>query len=400
MSKKLRYIMFAMIYFAEGAILGYITALNSLYLLSFNISMTQIGLVSTIAMVPFVLKIFLGMLSDRFNLLGWGHRKPYIIIGLLLQGACLLVVPLLNPGEQYGLFVMLAFLMVSGMALYDTCTDGLALDTTPPEEEGRIQGAMVIGRALGVIAVGGMGFLAQQSAWGTVFIALAVLTFLPLPLVLGIAKEAVRTSERRFEWKAFAAFKHGPVLALALVGALYSLFIYGANEIVNPFLQESFAITLTTAGLLTMTWGVGMVLGGLSGGWVADKIGQRQAMAAGVVFGSISMLLFVFIPSASWAWIIMLVFGLTFGLYDTAFFATGMYLTDPRIAASMFAVLMALANIGIGIGFGAAGWLVDLTGFRATFGILAGFNLLVLLLLPLIYNNIERAPQSSHSSGT
>jgi MFS family permease len=149
-----------------------------------------------------------------------------------------------------------------------------------------------------------------------------------------------------------------------------------------------------------MVWGAGMVLGGLSGGWVADKIGQRQAMAAGVVFGSIGMALFAVIPGAGWAWGLMLVFGLTFGLYETAFFATGMYLTDPRIAASMFALLMAIANIGTGIGFGVAGWLVDLTGFRPTFGILAAFNLLILLLLPLIYNNIKSGAQSSHSAGT
>ncbi len=37
----------------------------------------------------------------------------------------------------------IAFIMQLGMALYDTCTDGLALDTTPEEEQGTIQGFMV-----------------------------------------------------------------------------------------------------------------------------------------------------------------------------------------------------------------------------------------------------------------
>ena len=41
--KNRRYLMFALLYFAQGAILSYFTALNALYLLSFNLSMAQVG---------------------------------------------------------------------------------------------------------------------------------------------------------------------------------------------------------------------------------------------------------------------------------------------------------------------------------------------------------------------
>ncbi len=44
-------------------------------------------------MIPFVIKIFLGMLSDKVNLFGLGHRRPYIMIGLLIQFSCLVVIP-------------------------------------------------------------------------------------------------------------------------------------------------------------------------------------------------------------------------------------------------------------------------------------------------------------------
>jgi len=50
--------MFGLLYFAQGAVMSYFTALNALYLRSFNISMTQIGLISALA-----------LLSDRVNLL-------------------------------------------------------------------------------------------------------------------------------------------------------------------------------------------------------------------------------------------------------------------------------------------------------------------------------------------
>ena len=67
-----RNLTFALLYFAQGAVMAYFTALNSLYLLSFNLSMQQIGIIGAIAMIPFILKIFLGMISDRFNFFSLG----------------------------------------------------------------------------------------------------------------------------------------------------------------------------------------------------------------------------------------------------------------------------------------------------------------------------------------
>lgn len=129
-NKIVRYATFAMLYFALGSIIGYFTALNAIYLLSFGVSLTQITLIGTVVMIPFVLKIFLGMLSDRVNFLGLGYRKHYIVFGLLIQATCLLIVPHIHPGRQFILFVSVAFLLQTGMAMYDTCTDGLAMDIT------------------------------------------------------------------------------------------------------------------------------------------------------------------------------------------------------------------------------------------------------------------------------
>ena len=72
-----------------------------------------------------------------------------------------------------------------------------------------------------------------------------------------------------------------------------------------------------------------------------------------------------------------------------------MNLTDPRIAASMFAILMAVANVGTGIGLGASGALVDTIGYRLTFAIVAALNLFVLPLIPGVFRKpatAEAAP--------
>lgn len=390
-SRTIRYTMFGLLYFAQGAILSYFTALNALYLLSFDLTMSQVGIFSAIALTPFILKIFLGMLSDRVNLLGKGHRKPYIILGLLIQAGCLFVVPFIHPGNSFELLAFVAFVLMTGMALYDTCTDGLALDTTPPEDEGTVQGIMVGGRALGVVVVSAaLGLLAQLTNWTVAFWTLGLITLIPLVLVVQ-AREPARPPERAFEWQAFRAFGRRQVIALALLGALYSLVINGANEIVNPFLEDQFGITYLLAGLYTAVWGVGVVLGGLTGGRLTDRIGHKRAAMGALVISLAAILALAAIGGPVMAWPLILVFGLAFGYYETVYFATSMDVTDPRIAASMFAILMAVANIGTGVGFALSGGLVDAIGYRWTFVILAALNLLALPLIPTIFRRRDHA---------
>jgi MFS transporter, PAT family, beta-lactamase induction signal transducer AmpG len=385
-SKKiLRYLMFGLIYFAEGAILSYFTALNAIYLLSFKISMTQIGIMGAIALLPFVIKIFMGMMSDQVNLFKLGYRKPYIIIGLLTQCICLIIVPSINPGTHFWLFALMAFLLMMGQALYDTCTDGLALDTTAEEEQGTIQGFMVGGRALGVVLVSAtIGLVVQNSSWSMAFWMLAVLTLIPLPFVLRI-HENERPAERKFEWKAFSAFTQRSIIALGLMGALYSLIINAANQIINPFMQAEFGISISTAGFFTTVWGLGVILGSLTGGRLIDRIGQRKAVVWALGVSLVSILALAFIYQSIVAWPLVAIFGLAFGYYETVYFAISMRSTDPRIAASMFAILMAIANIGTGIGLALSGSLVDAVGYRYTFAIIAALNLLALPLLPLVF---------------
>ena len=315
MSRALRYTMFGLLYFTQGTVLSYFTALNGLYFLSRGLSMTDVGVFGTIALIPFVIKIFLGMLSDRVNLLKMGHRKPYILLGLAIQTACLIVAPFIDPGSAYWGFVALAFILQMGMALYDTCTDGLALDTTPVEEKGTIQGFMVGGRALGVVVTASaVGLIAENVSWLAVFWLLAGLTLLPIPLVLGV-REAARPVERAFDWKAFGAFKRGEVLALAGLGFVFFLIIAGANQLVNPFLETEFGIGLSTAGFITTVWGIAVVGASLVSGRLIDRLGDRSAtrIALGVAF--VGTLALAGITNAALAWPLVALFGLAYGTY-------------------------------------------------------------------------------------
>lgn len=380
-----RYAMFGLLYFSQGTILAYFTALNGLYFLSRGLSMTDVGIFASIALIPFVIKVFLGMLSDRVNLAGLGYRKPYILLGLVVQVVCLIAAPFIDPGSAYWGFVAMAFILQMGMALYDTCTDGLALDTTPDDEKGTIQAFMVGGRALGVVITSSVvGLIAETVSWAAVFWLLGFFTLLPIPLVLRM-REGERPVERAFDWAAFSAFRNRTVIALAGLGFVFFFIIAGANQLVNPFLETEYGIGLTQAGFYTTVWGIGVVLGSVVGGRTIDRIGDRRATWLALGIALVGTLVLAMTAGPAMAWISVALFGLAYGTYQTVYFALAMAHTDPRIAASMFSILMAVTNVAQGAGMGASGALVDAAGFRFTFVTLAALNVLAIPLMPVVF---------------
>lgn len=385
MKKTFRFIIFGLLYFIQGAILSYFTGFNGIYLLSFGVDMKGVGLIGLIGMLPFVLKIFIGILSDRVNLFGLGFRKPYILLGVFIQAVCLVIVPLIDPGQSFGLYALLAFLLMMGMALYDTATDGLALDTTPESEQGMIQGLMVGGRALGVALISVFfGFFANYFSWHYAFRSLAAISAITLVLALFI-EEGQAKERPAFEWKAFKTLGRKEILTLAILGALYSFIINSVAEVMNPYFETQFKINPLVAGLYSAVWGVGIIVGGVLGGRQSDKLGHRKSVVIAMLVSTISIVFFLFVPNQYLAFLIALVFGFAFGFYETVYFATSMARTDPRIAASMFSILMAIANIGTGIGLAITGVLVDGMGYLWTFIILAALNLLALPLIPVVF---------------
>lgn len=390
-SKATRFTMFALLYFTQGTILGYFASLNALYMLDNGLDMADVGIFSTIALIPFIIKILFGILSDRYNLFGLGHRKPYIFIGLLVQFACLIAVANINPGKSYWVYVALAFLLQLGMAFYDTCTDGLALDITPESEKGILQGFMVGGRSVGVIVAASVaGFIAQHLSWQGVFYFLAVLTLIPVPFLF-IIKEIQKTPEMRFQWSAFRAFKNTKVLAVAAVGLIVFLVIVGSNQLVNPSFDARLGIDLSTAGLLTTVWGLGCIAGALAGGRVMDKLGNKKALWLSILLVIPAMILLAVVANKPMMWAVIIFFGIAYGLSQAIYFALAMKYTQPAIAASMYSILMAVTNIGQGIGLGMGGGLANAAGYPLTFLVFGALMLLVIPFFPVIFGGRGRA---------
>lgn len=385
-SRTIRFALFGSVYFVEGSVLTFFTTFNVLYLRSYDLPYSLIGIIGGITLLPFVLKIFIGLLSDKVNPFGLGYRKPYILTGLLLQSGAFLLLPLIRPDTAFTAYLACMVAASLGMSTYDTTTDGLSLDSTPREDRGIVQGLMVGGRALGsVLTATVMGYLSAAGLWYGIFLligGLGLLTMIP----------ALLADDRRDKGEvqpippdARGGFRNPSFLLFLFLGILYPLALYSAQSMVGAFLKEGIGVSLALVGIYTSIFGIGTVVGGVSGGPLLRKTGERNGLLIAVVVTSLVTFALALAPSAALLWVLVFLFGLAFGYYETVYFALGMEYSDPRIAAFMFAFIMAVGNIGIGLGQPLAGMLVEKLGFRAMFGAFGAVHLLALPVVLLIF---------------
>jgi PAT family beta-lactamase induction signal transducer AmpG len=385
--------LFGSLYAAQGAVMSHFLTFNILYLGEAGYGPDEIGIFQSLLLVPFILKIFLGMLSDGVNLLGLGHRKPYILLGLLAQAAIILVAPYISVAEGLGTYAGLLFVAAVGMALYDTCTDGLALDTTPESERGLVQGVMVGARAAGILimlVIG--GWLAENLGWPAYFLSLVVLTILPLPLVLMIREDPSQMHRQEFQWSAFKAFRRSGVMLVALMGLLYAFSLDGVLTFLSDYLRAAMQVSVGDIGLLVALSMVGRILGAATNGWLTDRVGHRQSLFVAIALAFLACVGLALGGGLGLLALFGFLFGLAYGYYTAVYAAVAMDFCDPHISASMFALFMLFVNVGTAVGQPVGGLLAENLGFAWMALIMGAVNLVNILLVIGIFARRPTTP--------
>jgi PAT family beta-lactamase induction signal transducer AmpG len=390
-SRSFRLALFSSLYCVQGVALAYFRNFQKPYLDSLAVDPDVIGLLTTILLLPFVLKIFIGMLSDQVNLLGLGWRKPYIFLGLGLAAAGFGAAAFVQPDVNLTLFSVLIVLGSFSVTLFDSATDGLAIDITPRKEHGTVQGTMVGGRAAAFVLLSLVfGFLAQRYGYPIVFLIIAGGMLIPLVWVVQVREPSRRVEQQAFEWSAFRALARPRFLVFALYAVVYSVGSFGVDGLVTYFMSDTFQAPENVIGQYGALRGVGAVAGALVGGLLIDRIGRRRSAYGAVVLLSAGAALISLAPGLNLLLGLGLVWGIAWAFQETVFFALAMDLADTRIAASMFAIMMAISNLGTAVGEGVATGLTDNLGFVPVFWILAGVNLVT---LPVLWGLFRVAPE-------
>jgi PAT family beta-lactamase induction signal transducer AmpG len=378
--------LFASLYAVQGVVLAYFLNFNQLYMTTSGVARGRAADIQSLALVPFILKFLGGPLSDRVNFFGLGHRKPYIVLGLAAQSIGLVGLAWLDPGRTLGAFGAMALFTVAGLALYDTCCDGMVIDVTPPGDRARVQGILVASRALAAMICSFLfGMMANDPGEGParyhrLLWTCAALGLLPLAQAIVLPEpKRVRAAEE-FNWAALRVLLKRRSLLLLAFGAIYSTLGYGVEINLSPYYQAR-KFTDGAIGALGSARFLGRAVGAGLLTVLSSRLGRGRVLAVGILALALTTAAQAAIGGPISAGLAGFGFGVANGWDDAVFFVLAMEAADPRMAASTYALFMAVTNISI-VGGSLVAHLNEALGGRyaPTFLIVAAA---VLIALPL-----------------
>jgi PAT family beta-lactamase induction signal transducer AmpG len=411
-SRLLRFMTFGALYLAQGIPWGFIAVGYVVLLADRGLGNEAVGKAIGIAYVPWSFKVILGPLVDRFPSARFGRRRHFIIAAEALMGATLLLLLPLDPRTELGLISVVLFAHNTFAALQDVAVDALAVDVLAADERGRANSIMWACKSAGVAIGGGGGtVVAKYFGWSTLFIAMA-LTIWAVMIIPILVRErpsrrrpsagsdgdvtegaaAARSPESARPQRltlgelrrsfSFAAPLVGLAIAL-LAPAGYALVSGVFTRMLRADLKLSEEAIATLSGVVDPVSGVA---GALLGGFVADRIGARKAIAIFMVGIAVTLAAFGALPAAWPSFGFLVGFSICQNLVIYAFNASTlgffMTLSNPAIGATQFTVFMAMTNLCYAMTAPLGGRIADSVGFVPLFFVAAGVQLAAIALLP------------------
>ena len=343
---------FASLYAIQGVTVAYLLNYNKKYMIEAGVEERTVALVQSAVLLTLVLKFLLGPLSDRVDLFGLGHRRPYIAIGLILHSGGLAGLAMVDPSRHLAAFAGLAVGAVMGLALFDTCCDGMAVDVTPDADRSKVQGTLMVARFLStMLCTWGFGLWIESTGLGPgrsggVLWACAGLGMLPMAMVFGVREPERTDPSTSFRWSALGVMARPRSMGLLAFGAAYGMIGLGV-EFNLPLYYDALGFDQGAVGRFGAIRYLGRAGGAILLPILAGRVGSGLRLSMGLmalattsagqstVVGSWS--------AGAWAF----GFGVASGWNDALFCVLAMEASDPRMAASTFALFMAISNLGV-----------------------------------------------------
>ncbi len=381
-------VLFGSLYAIQGVVISYFFNFNEEYMARAGVPAGTIGLVRSLALLPLVLRFLGGPLSDRVNLLGLGHRRPFIVLGLAIQAAGLFGLSRVDPGSHLAGFGVLAVLAVLGLALYDTATDGMILDSTTVDDRPRLQGGLVAARFFAAMATSvGFGYWLKRTGNGpgrgdAVIWAVVGLSLIPLALQVVLREPPRRGPAEPFRWEALGVLVRPRSLVLLAFGTLYAIVGYAVEINLSPYYRH-LGYDEGAVGVLGAARYLGRGAGAIALGFGIGRLGRGWTLALGIAMLSASTLAQAGVAGWASAAPAAFAFGLANGWNDALFYVLAMEASDPRMPASTCALFMSVTNLSVtGGGFFALGVSAFGGRYRPVFAVASLVVLVALALVP------------------
>lgn len=405
-SRNGRKALFALLYLAEGAPIGFIWWAVPTKLREAGVPVGTIALLTSVVILPWAFKFLWAPLVDVLRGPRWG-RRGWVVSTQLLMGLSLLPLAVLDWQNSLGLLFGLLLLHAFAAATQDVAIDAWAISVTPAGERGGINGWMQTGMLAGRWLFGA-GFLIVAHRIDDTMAVIAMVA------VIWVTTLVVLASSDRDEYRASGPLaatirsRLGEFLAtLRLVlrrvetwlGIALALIAFAGfkavGDIAGPFLVD-LGLAQDQVGHFFTGALIAMIVGALGGGWAADRFGNARAIRAFVI---LAVLVILATSAAAWhaaagqAAVITGLLGVYVcaGLLTASAYALFMQLTDPKLGATQFSAYMGAINACEAWSGFAAGQLAERFDYPVAFASVALVSLLALPLLGRIRASYPRA---------
>lgn len=401
-----RRLLFALLYFNEGAPIGLIWLALPALLRSDGVAIERIGSLLFWVVLPWTLKFLAGPLIDSLSRRRGASRGLLIATQLGMAGTLLAASRNSGATDLDWLAIVLVAHAVCAAA-QDVTIDALAIRWTTPDERGRLNAVMQMGLYVGRSLAAGVALGAVLGlAWKEACLMLAAiqgLTIFVIALiewpatvsaearaVVGVVGQAILSAlGRRQTWLALAF--------AGLAGAGYE----SAATLAGPWLIDRGVATESFGSWQAIGVPVMIVLGSQFGGLLADWRGHRLATAAGLLGFVVAVFFFAALDTVApqnmggaSSWIGLAAMYLAVGVFTVGSYAMFMDLTDARIGGTQFSAFMSATNGCEAWSLAVGGMLANRWGYAGSVSLLCVVSLGCLLLLPFL-QPLETEPSAS-----
>ncbi len=387
-----RRLFFGLLYLSEGAPIGYVWWAMPTKLRQAGMPIEQVSALIALLTLPWAFKFLWAPAIDRLRGPRFGYRG-WITGAQIAMGLTLLPFGFLDSETVAQWAALLLLLHAFSAATQDVGIDAYALATIPETERARTTAWMQAGMLVGRAVFGGLALKAEDwiGAKAVVFVLIGVVWITMLVLWLIPHAQIVQASNAQAERQ--------PLMRVVLrvlrkrstwLGLGIALFAGAGFESVGGLLGPLLIDFGADKGAVGYFYAIPVVLlmivGGLGGGWAADRFGHRVVLRwcilaiAAQSAGLSAILLIHGVPPlvlmVSAAPIYLLIGGMTASSY-----ALFMDLSEVSIGGTQFSAFMGMTNL-------CEVWAVALAGSLAgSFGYGLGLSataMLSLLAIPLV----------------
>ena len=405
------------LYFAEALPYMAVITLSVIMYTNLGLSNTELALYTSWLYLPWVIKPLWSPLIDQFRTKRWWILAMEVLVGASLAGVALTLPTALWLRLSLAFFWLMAF----SSATHDIAADGFYIISLNEEDQALYVGIRSTFYRIGSIFC--QGILVMVAGWlesrHSVPMAWSITMLLMAGLMIGIAGwhfvslPKVETIEpptedlglmdytlRPFVETLKAFFSKPHVWAALLFMLLFRLPEAQLAKMAQPFMLRTIGeggleLGTSAVGFAYGTLGViGLLAGGIVGGWVVSKHGLRRWLWPMVVAISLPDVVYVYLAYAqpTSLWVVnacVFIEQLGYGFGFTAYMLFLVYFARGERSTSVFALCTAFQALGMMLPGMFAGKLADHWGIQWFFVWVCLCTIVTFLVSGLIHRDLK-----------